>query len=359
MSHFTVLVVGEPGKSLEEQLAPFHEFECTGENDEYVQDVDITDKIRQSYETDTVFRLRDPEGRLHDPWDDRFYREVAPEGYDRPNPGYTSDARERFVPEGWEEVKPIAKDAISLIEYINESCEYAATQEPDIEGGDMFGYILTDADGVVVKVIHRTNPNAQWDWWQVGGRWSGFFRLKPGVKGELGEREPFGFASLGEDLRAGYADTAKKGDIDFDAMRDEAGAEAGQRYDSIHAVVAGRELPNWNKVRAKHGDDTQAASKEYNIDPVVVDLRKAELWNFMMSLEQYEASREVYVQRARNKAGQTFAILKDGQWYQRGEMGWWGMATDKMDEDAWFQKVSELIDGLPDDTVLSLVDCHI
>ncbi len=28
MSHFTVLVVGD---NVEEQLAPFHEFECTGE----------------------------------------------------------------------------------------------------------------------------------------------------------------------------------------------------------------------------------------------------------------------------------------------------------------------------------------
>lgn len=35
MSHFTVLVIGP---NYEEQLAPYHEFECTGCDDEYVQD---------------------------------------------------------------------------------------------------------------------------------------------------------------------------------------------------------------------------------------------------------------------------------------------------------------------------------
>ena len=34
MSHYSVLVIGE---NVEEQLAPFHEFECTGDDNEYVQ----------------------------------------------------------------------------------------------------------------------------------------------------------------------------------------------------------------------------------------------------------------------------------------------------------------------------------
>ena len=45
MSHFVVLVVGN---DIEKQLQPFHEFECTGIDDEYVQDVDITDEVLAS-----------------------------------------------------------------------------------------------------------------------------------------------------------------------------------------------------------------------------------------------------------------------------------------------------------------------
>jgi len=43
MSHFAVLVVGE---NVDEQLAPYHEFESTGENDQYVVDVDKTEEAR-------------------------------------------------------------------------------------------------------------------------------------------------------------------------------------------------------------------------------------------------------------------------------------------------------------------------
>ena len=37
MSHFSVMVIGG---NVEEQLQPYHEFECTGINDQYVVDVD-------------------------------------------------------------------------------------------------------------------------------------------------------------------------------------------------------------------------------------------------------------------------------------------------------------------------------
>ena len=43
MSHFTVMVIGPDHEA---QLAPYHEFECTGVADQYVVDVDITDEFR-------------------------------------------------------------------------------------------------------------------------------------------------------------------------------------------------------------------------------------------------------------------------------------------------------------------------
>jgi hypothetical protein len=43
MSHFSVLVIGE---NPERQLAPYHEFECTGTNDQYVEDVNITAEVK-------------------------------------------------------------------------------------------------------------------------------------------------------------------------------------------------------------------------------------------------------------------------------------------------------------------------
>ena len=54
-----------------------------------------------------------------------------------------------------------------------------------------------------------------------------------------------------------------------------------------------------------------------------------------------------------------FSIIKDGQWYQRGDMGWWGIVSDEISDEEWKSKCKELIMGLSDDTLISIYDCHI
>lgn len=52
MSHFPVIVV-IPERPTQESLAaalqPYHEFECTGTDDQYVQTIDVTAERRKSY----------------------------------------------------------------------------------------------------------------------------------------------------------------------------------------------------------------------------------------------------------------------------------------------------------------------
>jgi len=72
MSHFTVVVVGD---DYEEQLAPYHEFECTGRDDEYVIDVDRTEETRREYEEQTSAVCKHKEtGEIVSRYDERFYR---------------------------------------------------------------------------------------------------------------------------------------------------------------------------------------------------------------------------------------------------------------------------------------------
>jgi hypothetical protein len=49
VSHFTVLVVTKErpdDETLREVLQPYHEFECTGIDDKYVQEIDDTQRLR-------------------------------------------------------------------------------------------------------------------------------------------------------------------------------------------------------------------------------------------------------------------------------------------------------------------------
>jgi hypothetical protein len=53
----------------------------------------------------------------------------------------------------------------------------------------------------------------------------------------------------------------------------------------------------------------------------------------------------------------THALIKDGKWYEKGEMGWWGVVHDEKDN--WDEEFIKLICDLPDDTLISIYDCHI
>lgn len=54
-----------------------------------------------------------------------------------------------------------------------------------------------------------------------------------------------------------------------------------------------------------------------------------------------------------------FAIVKDYEWYERGEMGWWAIVSNEKPEDVWEREVKALLKDLPPETMLTVVDCHI
>ena len=58
---------------------------------------------------------------------------------------------------------------------------------------------------------------------------------------------------------------------------------------------------------------------------------------------------------------QTFAVLKEGVWYEKGSMGWWGMSDEtKKEAEKWDKGFYDnFIKKLKGDTLLTIVDLHI
>lgn len=308
MSHFTVMVIGE---NVDEQLAPFHEFECTGVDDEYVREVDETKQARKDY------AKRDAK--------------------------YKKYSFAKFC-EAWYGKKPVRFG-----------------EKPNLAGDHKYGYVLLDKKGNVVKVVDRTNPETKWDWFQIGGRWSGFFKLKAGQNGNLGKPGvPQQLDPDYEPPEKNRADQCRKGAIDIEGMRQDKAERAAKEYDLFVKVTDG--LPKhapWEIIRKKHGQkNIDVARKEYHAQPVIEALRKNKetVW---FEADDFLCTREEYIDAARRDAISTFAVVKDGKWYEKGEMGWWGIVTNEMAEDGWNQQFSKLIDDLTDDTLLTVVDCHI
>lgn len=304
MSHFAVMVIGP---NVDKQLAPYHEFECTGEDNEFVKDVDETDDAKSNYEA------------------------------------YVKGLKS-------------GEKCQSLVDYTAYYYDYkvvSSESEINREGEHKYGYILNGEPNTTFRVVRRTNPNAKWDWYVVGGRWSGFLRLKG--KGEA--RLP---------VEAIRADEARKGDIWFDFMRNEAGTKAAARYDQMAAGLDAAGLnpetiwEPWEVVRERHAPpNIDAARKEYRSQPAVAAIETEFKNEFFLNPDDFRCTRELYIQRARDNAISTYAFVKDGEWVARGEMGWFGMSSDDVNRDEWARKFNEMLDSLPDDTEITVVDCHI
>lgn len=173
------------------------------------------------------------------------------------------------------------------------------------------------------EVYSTYNPKSKWDWYSVGGRWAGFFKLKPGTRiADRGEQSWMQKMS-NQSYPDGHADRVYKGDIDWEGMKADRVAEAEKSWAEYEAQ--------------KDGPDAK--------DPY---------WHFGV---QKDDTKESFIKR--KSAISTFAVLKDGNWYEKGEMGWWAIVSNEKEQDRWGEEFEKLIESVPDNTLLTLVDCHI
>ena len=138
MSHFKLIVITKEEPTapvLTAAMAPYHRYEATGVDDEYVIDVDITERERAIYES-----------RL--------------------------------------------KGSCTFEEYINDSYALDCPER---------GRLERDESGEITRVIYHTNPNAEWDSWRVGGRWDGELRTKEGYRRNVLRRSDYDFDGICRD----------------------------------------------------------------------------------------------------------------------------------------------------------------
>ena len=61
-----------------------------------------------------------------------------------------------------------------------------------------------------------------------------------------------------------------------------------------------------------------------------------------------------------DKIGTPYAYVDtNGNWYGRGEMGWFGASSNDKDEKSWNDEFKKFINNQKKSTIVTLVDCHI
>lgn len=308
MSHFTVLVVCPADTTglnvddrIEKALRPFCEHVDSTRC--FAEFFNVTEECRQRYEEEGTERIAMPDGRLLSPWDDEFRQPALPSiSYGKHEP--PKDLERRIV--SFRELYP------TLEEFITSWCGYSYYEEEAA-----FGFYQ--------------NPNAKWDWWVIGGRWQGMLTAKPDASVDhLIFGEPGVFGARGDEYRRPDGrfgcDGCRKSDLDY-AWERERNVEASKQH--------------WEQMAAEGKQDE--ISQRFRGNGSGDSASLADI------LKQIEADHPF----------STFAVLKNGDWFEQGQMGWFASVRNQKPAEEWSGEFCQIWDEIPDDNVVVIVDCHI
>ncbi len=195
------------------------------------------------------------------------------------------------------------------------------------------------------------NPKSKWDWYSLGGRWTGYFKANKGKTGEPG--------IMTKEASSGFVDQALKKDIDFEFNRKKSAQNAEKIYNLAINTIGDIDRPMaWDEVREAYPNKIEISRAYYHAQPAVIALKSVKELEWH-SVDEFLISKEDYILNAYESAGVPFAVVKDGEWFEKGEMGWFGVALNEKDQSVWNKEYWKLIESLPDNTLLSLYDLHI
>lgn len=240
-------------------------------------------------------------------------------------------------------------------------------QERD-EDGDLNREMLhVDEDGRAYTWT-TYNPDSKWDYWRIGGRWSGYFIAKV-MAPELLQPEQHWDGPRVAELGRTNCDGGPKRLLDFEAKREAAGIEADERYSRYEKLVSehGTAKP-WShfyglvEVKAL---DWDAARAQYGEQPLIFAHRQLpyeeQLTGMGCIVDEFFLPRVEYILAARAGAMPAYATLTlSGEWAAPGRMGWWGASSDERgDREAYHVAMNKYLDELKPDTLLVVLDAHI
>lgn len=261
------------------------------------------------------------------------------------------------------------EDKQEMLKYYNSSRtdekKYTSFEECyAVHGEDWNGNKWRKDDNGVWACYSTYNPKSKWDWYSVGGRFSGAYitHVKEGV-----ELQPENFGQwYGEGV-----DSIEKKYIDFDAIRKEAEDEAREHYRYVASLFEDGIIPRikmkWEEVVQKfEGKPLKELDNIYKAQDGVIKWEEIskkhkndEKFSTCDVIDDYQCTEDEYVELAGKKSFLPFAVVKDGEWYERGEMGWWAMVSNEKSEEEWYETVRRLLDETDDDELITIMDCHI
>lgn len=301
MSHFTVGVICKELNDYEKLLAPYQENNMGDCPKEYLKFTSTSKEEKERYENDTTKMFVTNDGKYLNTWDSCFKVRIDKEEYEQ-----LEDNGARVTCYGFGSNKKYYKLDYSLLKGEVKEVPYKELY-PTFDK-----FMESCGDGEFDKEMNDygywEKPNAKWDWYIVGGRYSNCVPLK-------------------DDSKCIYSLLKN---INFGINKEQ--YERNKRFWEIEIedqpLKKGEERP-FNLYR-----------KEY-------------------FLQRYKDKEDYATRVGKFK---TFALITpDGKWYEQGEMGWFGMSDTKSETLKSYEQNFENIVSKEEyqDYYFVLVDCHI
>jgi len=248
-------------------------------------------------------------------------------------------------------------------------------------------------DDKTEKVIKYTNPNNKWDWYQVGGRFTG----KLGTYDP--KTDPDNFTTCMFCYGTGYCvnengvnkrvadlnytcecngsgkelkwptkwkkiknDIIQVKDLNLDSIKLK---NIENRFAIIKEICAKHNISlselefgliNYKKVKAEWANMEEPRPRGKDFSNLLNDAGKkyyfADTWH---ELDLINNSLVEWAQSAPSLS--SYAINLKGNWIEKGTMGWFGVSINENDD--WDIIYSKFLDGLLPDEYLTIIDCHV
>ncbi len=306
------------------------------ENPEYLEFEDRTDELREEYENGSIDCFKLPGGiivsRYHRLVSNKFCIHDDGKVYQKNFGQLKHDKRSKK-----------AKKMIGLKDYpYKKLCNSF-----EAFAGDFRGYTYYEKEG---GYGFYYNPNAFYDWYQIGGRWADMFLVKNTcLEYSLGERS---WANEDSEFEApeGYmwVSAARKKDIEWQAMHDWRIKCITDKYNLAKEAFETGVMPEKSYWSIKN-------NKIVSFEEVVYIAGET----LETCLKRYKAHTEF------KYSSLFYAYFADGEYHEKNDFWGYGRSNKKRKKmerklnRIWRNQVQRYVDSLADDTVMVCVDCHI
>lgn len=328
MSHFSVAVFSDGKKTVKELLAPYQENNMGDCPKKYLKFVSAVEKEHERYETGSMNIVCLQDGKYVFPWNivelkSIFSYTIFTDGADHSH--FYKNRKEYFFNYTYD---PILGHVQIVFDIGEKNAELRSVPYREIYPtiqDYLENYFVSPWDIEKQEFGFWENPNAKWDWWQIGGRWNGLLKASEGIKGEDSLVYPT------PDLEGRYAQARVK-DINFEP----------------DCEIYNRSLRWWEVVI-----ENSPLKDGENADDFFNTLNEKFLLGTYKNKETYAKIQSSVITNA--------VILPEGKWYQAYDIkeagAGYGAEEKIFDWNLHFKE--RFIDKAEPEWVLTIVDCHI